>query len=77
MLADADRHRFLSDGEMWKTGNLAPGGEPLHVGFEEPDTPERVIHPLPVIWRRRCHEFDEITGDPNCPVRELRSRGLR
>jgi hypothetical protein len=34
---------------MWKSGNLACGGEPLHLSLELSYPAQAVIHPLPVI----------------------------
>ena len=48
MRADADGNRFLSGRQVRKAGNLARGGEPLHLAFKQPYPPERVIHLLPV-----------------------------
>ena len=57
MRAHADGNRFLSGRQVWKAGNLARGGEPLHLAFEQPYPPERVIHLLPVSERRCSHLF--------------------
>ena len=55
MRAHADGNRFLAGRQVWKSGNLARGGEPLHLSLEQPYPPERVIHLLPVIERRCSH----------------------
>ena len=55
MRAYANGNRFLTGRQVWKSGNLARGGEPLHLSLEQPYPPERVIHLLPVIERRCGH----------------------
>src|ERR1700722_2380679 len=54
--ADADRHGFLPGGEVWKSGNLARGREPLYVPLEQAYPPQRTVHVLPV-GERRCGHF--------------------
>ncbi len=58
--ADPDRHRFLTGGQVRESGDLARGGEPLYVAFEQAYAPQRAVHILPVRERGFGHSGPRI-----------------
>ena len=69
---DADRHGFLARGQMRESGDLARGGETLHLAFEQTYAPECPIHPLPIVYSSCisvCHGTSPMqpvaAGQPN------------
>ncbi len=53
----ADRHRFLTGGQVRKSGNLTRARQPLDLSLELSDPDQRPVHALPFVQCRLGHEL--------------------